>query len=232
MSRLRPALLQRRQRGWVASTAVRRRPRRSWLGPFASGRIPYRGRLGLTLARTPSRTFVRTTSTLARVTPVVNRMSRTVHLSTGPVVVSVTAPGGRVEAQKPRRRVRRGPEPSTAVERVHTRLRVERLHVERHLRTEILPSAQTPSPRGAPGAPGPPGASLTLVRRVPAPPQATTPSTADGFAPPPEFAPAPLPAPPAEQPTYTLPDVDSLAAQVLDRIERRAIAQRERMGRI
>jgi len=230
--RLRPALLRRRRSGWLAATPVRRRSRRSWRMPVATGRIPHRGRLGLTLVLSPSRTLVRTTSTLARVTRVVNRVTPTVHLSTGPVVVSVTAPGGRAEAQETRRQVRRGPERSTAVERVHTRLRVERIHVERYLRTEILPVTQTPSPAGSRGAPGPPGRSMTLVRSAPAPAPVDTPSVADAFGSRPERVPDPLPATRVEQPAFMAPDVDTLATQVLDRIERRAIAQRERMGRV
>ena len=233
MPRLRPVLLRRRRRGWLAATTVHRRPRRSWLRPIATGGIPYRGRLGMAIALTPSLTFARTTSMLARVTHIKNRVT-TVALPprAAPVVASVSAPGRQAELRGAIVEARHAAASRTAVERVRTRLRVERLRVERHLRTETAAAPQAVPPPGLRGMPRPPGQALTVVRAAPALAAATTPVVPDGVAIPAELALAPPPAPRVEPPDFTPPDVDALATQVLDRIEHRAVAQRERMGRI
>jgi hypothetical protein len=70
-----------------------------------------------------------------------------------------------------------------------------------------------------------------MLLRVPAVPARAEPSAAAflvGAPPGVELAPS-LGAAPVHAP---VPSVDELTSQVLDRIERRAIAQRERMGRI
>jgi hypothetical protein len=111
---------------------------------------------------------------------------------------------------------------------------VERERTLRHVRVDIPGAAATSGERGHPGPRGRPGAGtpLPLVLQQPAPAaplraeaieaDAVESSALEALQVPSSVAPFAAPA----------PDVDALARQVLDRIERRAIAQRERMGRI
>lgn len=211
----------------------RHRPRRSWRVGVAVDRRPLRpSPLGLTLALRPSRTTVRATSTVTRVTRVVHHVAPTLLRSAGPVYVSTTAPREDARPLAAAPAERRAPERVPPVERVHTRLRVEQLRVERHLRTETFSTVPTSAPRGPRGAPRLPGPALTLVHAAPAAAPAVTPAVSESLTAPVEVLPAARPAPRADPVAFSVPDVDALASQVLDRIERRAIAQRERMGRI
>lgn len=209
------------------------RSRRAWRVGVAVDRYPVRpSPLGLTLALTSSRTTVRATSTFTRVTRVVHHVAPVLLRPVAPVYVSTTAPREDTRPSAVAPKAHGAPERVPPVERVHTRLRVEQLRVERHLRTETFSSVQTPAPRGSRGAQGLSGPTLTLVHAPPAALSAVTPAVSEPLPAPVEVEPSSMPAARPEPVAFSLPDVDALASQVLDRIERRAIAQRERMGRI
>lgn len=208
------------------------RSRRAWrIGVAVDRRAVRPLPLGLTLALTPSRTTVRATSTFARVTNLVHHHS-TVLRSAAPVYTLTTAQRGYTGPRTVAPPSHGVPARVPPVERVHTRLRVEQLRSERHLRTETMPSVQMPAPHGPRGAQGPPGKALTLVHAAPATTSAATPAMSETLPAPAEAQPSPAPPVVPEPVAFSLPHVDALASQVLDRIERRAIAQRERMGRI
>jgi hypothetical protein len=233
VSRLRPALLHRTRRGWLGAVPARRAPQRSWLKPIVTGRrLQDFAPIGATLAFGRPRTSVRSrTYALARVTQLVQNVARPLLRSAGAVYLSVAMSRegtrrGPPRHRKARRDVRRG----APVERAHTRVLVERARVERHVRTETASALGVPGLPGPGGPQGAPGAALTLVRSVatPAPVPLPEPPDLPSVARDLPDVPSPSPSPFGSG----TPDVDALATQVLDRIERRAIAQRERMGRI
>jgi hypothetical protein len=234
--RPRTALLRRSRRGWVAAVPPRRAPRRSWLRPIAGARRVRVAPVGAILALRPRRTLVRSQSSyaLARVTQIVRNVASPVLLrSAGVVYLSATATRteavrGTARHRPPRRDARR----ESPAARAHTRVLVERKLVERLLRAEATSVFRSPVLRGPIGPQGPAGRVLTLVRNsAPLAPAAA--AEADE-----------LPATAADRLEVSqassgpasfgaaAPDVEVLALQVLDRIERRAVAQRERMGRI
>jgi len=99
--------------------------------------------------------------------------------------------------------------------------------LERVETTHAVAGARGPAGPAGPAASAPP-LPMPLAR-----PSASAPAPASSLTPAPPGAPAlelvpPQPAPAFEQPAA--PDVDQITTQVLRRIERRAIAQRERMG--
>jgi hypothetical protein len=231
MRRLRTALLRRRGPRWRVDVAVRRPPRRTWLRPLVEPRRELRATpLATTLALRRERTVFRSRSwsrsrltqlvTTITVAPVSHRSTVAVHLEGGGAhLVGAAAP--RVESPRER-----------PLERAHLLTRTLRELVLRHTRIEttagaVPPAAAPGDPERRPTPPVPPPLVLRSHTRSAAPmPGDTAPSV---------FG-AELPAVPettlVAAPQPQLPSVDHLAAQVLDHIERRAIAQRERLGRI
>jgi hypothetical protein len=122
--------------------------------------------------------------------------------------------------------------PTMLLQPVLGRVNRERSHFER---VERVPStAPIAGPRGPAGPPGEPGsladAAMVLARPiVPAVVEASSPQEPVRSAPVPLKLVAENVRPGADAPVPA-PDVEELTTQVLRRIERRAIAQRERLG--
>jgi hypothetical protein len=127
--------------------------------------------------------------------------------------------------------LRAPPAPAMLLQPHVRRVTRERSRFERIERLEPAASIAGPSgPAGPPGLAGPPGRVATVLVR----PSASA-AASPGAAEPARSAAAALEVvrelrPRAQEQPAPAPDVDELTTQVLRRIERRAIAQRERLG--
>jgi len=225
MRSLRLATLRRSGRGWSPAIAVGRRELRS-------------SSLGAILARRRAHTRVHHNAiTKTRMTQVVTAAAPLTVRTAGVVYLAVAAAPGRVRHLLPAGWSTDGRVPPVVppLARPLVQSIVQRERLVQHTRTEQTAGQRGPAgPAGPAGAEGPATpAPPPLVLRHAAPPPVLAASGESGIvlAAPPGTVEL-LPPPAAPQLAAPAPTVDVLAAQVLEQIERRAIAQRERMGRI